>query len=123
MLADCRHDRQVLDKMVFTAFMFVVTILSAIFTTVLELPREESWRQSFASFSEGSEKLQIAGYLTLVQCAPERRVTLSLSISGLIWSKAEILRIQPSVFKNSATFSLPPLSTGWPSQSSSTSKS
>jgi hypothetical protein len=29
MLADCRHDRQVLDKMVFTAFMFVVTILSA----------------------------------------------------------------------------------------------
>jgi hypothetical protein len=38
MLADCRHDRQVLDKMVFSAFMFVVTILSAIFTTVLELP-------------------------------------------------------------------------------------
>src|SRR5260370_26987251 len=59
MLADCRHDGQVLDKMVFTAFMFVVTILSAMFTTVLELPREESWRQSFASFSEGSEKLQL----------------------------------------------------------------
>jgi hypothetical protein len=38
MLADCRHDRQVLDKMVFSAFMFVVTILSAIFTTILELP-------------------------------------------------------------------------------------
>ncbi len=37
-LADCRHDRQVLDKIVFTTFMFVVTILSAIFTTVLELP-------------------------------------------------------------------------------------
>jgi hypothetical protein len=63
MLADCRHDRQVLDKMVFTAFMFVVTILSAIFTTVLELPREESWRQSFASFSEGSEKLQLKNWI------------------------------------------------------------
>jgi hypothetical protein len=75
--------------------------------------------------SEVAKKKQskIAGYLTLVQCAPERRVTLSLSISGLIWSKAEILRIQASVFKNSATFSLPPLSMGWPSQSSSTSKS
>ena len=58
MLADCRHDRQVLDKMVFTAFMFVVTILSAI-----ELPREESWRQSFASFSEGSEKLQLKNWI------------------------------------------------------------
>jgi len=63
MLADCRHDRQVLDKMVFTAFMFVVTILSAIFTTVLELPREESWRQSLASFSEGSEKLQLKNWI------------------------------------------------------------
>ena len=63
MLADCRHDRQVLDKMVFTAFMFVVTILSAIFTTVLELPREESWRQSFASFSEGSEKLRLKNWI------------------------------------------------------------
>jgi hypothetical protein len=43
--------------------MFVVTILSAIFTTVLELPREESWRQSFASFSEGSEKLQLKNWI------------------------------------------------------------
>ena len=51
------------------------------------------------------------------------KAVASPSISGLIWSKAEILRIQASVFKNSATFSLPPLSTGWPSQSSSTSKS
>jgi len=49
--------------MVFTAFMFVVTILSAIFTTVLELPREEAWRQPFASFSEGSEKLQLKNWI------------------------------------------------------------
>ena len=42
MLTDCRKDRKVLDKIVFSAFMFVVTILSAIFTTVLELP--VAWR-------------------------------------------------------------------------------
>ena len=48
---------------------------------------------------------------------------LTIHTSDLILSKAEILRIQASVFKNSAIFILPPLSTGWPSQSSSTSKS
>jgi hypothetical protein len=48
---------------------------------------------------------------------------LTIHTSDLILSKAEILRIQASVFKNSAIFNLPPLSTGWPSHSSSTSKS
>ena len=48
---------------------------------------------------------------------------LTIHTSDLIRSKAEILRIQASVFKNSAIFNLPPLSTGWPSQSSNTSKS
>jgi hypothetical protein len=38
MLAILRHDRQVLDKMVFTAFMLVAKLLSAIFTILLELP-------------------------------------------------------------------------------------
>jgi membrane protein insertase Oxa1/YidC/SpoIIIJ len=37
-LADCRHDRQVLRNMMVSALMFVVTILAAIFATVLELP-------------------------------------------------------------------------------------
>ena len=39
---------------------------------------------------------------------------LTIHTSDLILSKAEILRIQASVFKNSAIFNLPPLSTGWP---------